>query len=108
MFRWNQEQKTRKDVEERLAAYSKKAEFDADVLRKQIHDLKQRLEATTSTILSLETRIRELSKTDTNIPQLLSQVRRAAEEELRKHESDIEQKYSKNVILQYKLHFFVF
>ncbi|CAC5362942.1 unnamed protein product [Mytilus coruscus] len=95
--RWESELQTRKDVEERFAASTKKYEFDNNVLRQHVADLKQRLEATTANILSLETRIRQLSKTDTNIPDILRQVRHAAEDELKKHQSDIESRYGKSI-----------
>ncbi|XP_063425974.1 lamin-A-like [Mytilus trossulus] len=95
--RWERELQTRKDVEEAFAASTKKYEFDNNVLRQHVADLKQRLEATTANILSLETRIRQLSKTDTNIPDILRQVRHAAEDELKKHQSDIESRYGKSI-----------
>lgn len=63
----------------------------------QQSELRQRLESATSTIFGLENRVRELSKTDSNIPDLIKQVREAAEEELQKYQAESEQQYTKNV-----------
>lgn len=87
----------RKALEGDYAAYKKKAEFDMNVLMQQLADVKQRLEATTSTIVTLESRVREGGRSDTNIQELLRKVRLAAEDELKKHQSATDAKYSKSV-----------
>lgn len=97
LFRWEKEVHFRKGIEEAFGAYKKKAEFDINVLNQQLADMTQRFEATKSTIMTMETRIRESGKSETNIKDLLRQVRLAAEEELRKYQSDAELKYSKSV-----------
>ncbi|CAC5362946.1 unnamed protein product [Mytilus coruscus] len=97
MGRWEKEVHFRKGIEEAFAAYKKKSEFDINVLNQQLADMTQRFEATKSTIMTMETRIRESGKSETNIQDLLRQVRLAAEEELRKYQSDAELKYSKSI-----------
>ncbi|VDI56345.1 Hypothetical predicted protein [Mytilus galloprovincialis] len=97
MGRWEKEVHFRKGIEEAFGAYKKKAEFDINVLNQQLADMTQRFEATKSTIMTMETRIRESGKSETNIKDLLRQVRLAAEEELRKYQSDAELKYSKSI-----------
>lgn len=96
--RWEKEQQIRKDIEEKFAAYVKKAEFDNNILRQQLSDLKQRLDTSTTTIVSLESKIREQNKSDTDIPQLLRQVRLAAEEDMKKHQAETERKHNDSVI----------
>lgn len=96
--RWEKEQQIRKDIEEKFAAYAKKAEFDNNILRQQLSDLKQRLDTSTTTIVSLESKIREQNKSDTDIPQLLRQVRLAAEEDMKKHQAETERKHNDSVI----------
>ncbi|VDI08766.1 Hypothetical predicted protein [Mytilus galloprovincialis] len=95
--RWEKEQQIRKDIEEKFAAYAKKAEFDNNILRQQLSDLKQRLDTSTTTIVSLESKIREQNKSDTDIPQLLRQVRLAAEEDMRKHQAETERKHNDSI-----------
>ncbi|XP_052066739.1 uncharacterized protein LOC127706276 isoform X3 [Mytilus californianus] len=95
--RWEKEQLLRQEVEEKLHACFKKSEFDHQVQNEQQSELRQRLESATSTIFGLENRVRELSKTDSNIPDLIKQVREAAEEELQKYQAESEQQYTRNI-----------
>lgn len=103
VLRWEKEVQTRKSIEGDFAAYKKKADFDMNVLMQQLAEMKQRLEATTSTILTLESRVREGGRSDTNIQELLRKVRLAAEDELKKHQSATDAKYSKSVIFLFLL-----
>ena len=95
--RWEKEQLLRQEVEERLHAFHHKIEFDQQVQNEQQTDLRQRLESATATIFGLENRVKELSKTDANIPELLKQVRESAEIELQKYQSESEQQYTRNI-----------
>ncbi|XP_063398619.1 uncharacterized protein LOC134683324 isoform X3 [Mytilus trossulus] len=95
--RWEKEQLLRQELEEKLHACFKKSEFDHQVQNEQQSELRQRLESATSTIFGLENRVRELSKTDSNIPDLIKQVREAAEEELQKYQAESEQQYTRNI-----------
>ena len=97
IIRWEKEQLLRQEVEERLHAFHHKIEFDQQVQNEQHTELRQRLESATATIFGLENRVKELSKTDANIPELLKQVREAAEIELQKYQSESEQQYTRNV-----------
>ncbi|KAJ8299332.1 hypothetical protein KUTeg_023392 [Tegillarca granosa] len=63
----------------------------------QTIELRERLENSTATILSLEARVRDANKVDTSIPELLKQVREAAEEELRKYQAESEEQYNRNI-----------
>lgn len=95
--RLEQEQSLKKEIEENFIAFKKKVEFDQKVQLEQQSELRQRLEMSTSTIFELESKIKQLGKTDTNIPELLKQVREAAEVELRKYQSESEQQISKSM-----------
>jgi hypothetical protein len=97
VLRLEQEQSLKKEIEENFIAFKKKVEFDQKVQLEQQSELRQRLEMSTSTIFGLESKIKQLGKTDTNIPELLKQVREAAEVELRKYQSESEQQISKSV-----------
>lgn len=95
--RFEKELLLRKEIEEKMIALQKKVEFDQRVQNEQQSELRQRLETSNSTIVSLEARVRELSKTDTNVPELLRQVREAAEMELKKYQAQSEEQYNKNI-----------
>lgn len=95
--RLDKEQAMRREVEEQFLAFQKKVEFDQKVQAEQQAELRQRLETSNSTIFGLESKIRALGKTDTNVPELLKQVREAAEAELRKYQSESEQQHTKNM-----------
>lgn len=97
IIRLDKEQAMRREVEEQFLAFQKKVEFDQKVQAEQQAELRQRLETSNSTIFGLESKIRALGKTDTNVPELLKQVREAAEAELRKYQSESEQQHTKNV-----------
>lgn len=72
-------------------------QFAEQVNSQQAIELRERLENSTATILSLEARVRDANKVDTSIPELLKQVREAAEEELRKYQLESEEQYNRNV-----------
>jgi hypothetical protein len=59
--------------------------------------MKDRLDVASNTILSLEVKIRELSKTDNNLAENLRRVRDAAEAELRKYKEESEMEFNRNV-----------
>lgn len=90
-----------------MHAFHHKIEFDQQVQNEQQTELRQRLESATATIFGLENRVKELSKTDANIPELLKQVREAAEIELQKYQSESEQQYTRNVSILFYLFLFI-
>ena len=95
--RLEKEQLARQDAEERLRQALKKVEFNDQVANQQITELKQRLQTSTNTILMLEERIGELSKSDNSVADILQQVRSSAEAELQKYQTQAEEVYSRNV-----------
>ena len=72
-------------------------EFNEQVHSQQIAELRERLEQSAATIISLESRVRDLTKTDMSIPEVLQQVRESSEIELRRYQMESEENYSRNV-----------
>ena len=72
-------------------------EFNEQVQAQQIAELRERLEQSAATIISLEARVRDLTKTDMSIPQVLQQVRDSSEMELRRYQIESEETYNRNV-----------
>ena len=87
----------RQEAEEKAHQISQKRDFESQVYNQQIRELRDRLETATGTILSLETRIRQYSKSDTSVSGLLQQVRESAEEEMLRFKMESEENYARNV-----------
>lgn len=87
----------RQEAEEKAHQISQKLDFESQVYNQQIRELRDRLETATGTILSLETRIRQYSKSDTSVSGLLQQVRESAEEEMLRFKMESEENYARNV-----------
>ncbi|KAK3576197.1 hypothetical protein CHS0354_016020 [Potamilus streckersoni] len=105
LVRENQELKRRyeketlmlKDSEDRLQQIKKKMEFDEQVHSQQILELQDRLENSSATVISLESRLRDLSRTDDAIPEILKQVREASDLELKRFRIESEEQYNRNI-----------
>lgn len=87
----------RQEAEEKAHQTSQKMDFENQVYNQQIKELRERLETASATILSLETRIRQYSKSDTSVSGLLQQVRESAEEEMMRFKIESEENYARNV-----------
>ena len=96
----------RQEADDRYNQLVKKCEFDGQVHHQESSELRERLNTSTATMISMESKIRELSKMDTSVPELLRQVREAAETELKQYKAESENHYSRNV-RQHKLLFFL-
>ncbi|XP_074661940.1 lamin-A-like isoform X2 [Tubulanus polymorphus] len=96
--RYDHEQKLRQDLDDQLHQLHKKVEFDSAVRDKAADEMKGRLELSTNTILNLESRLREVSKTDGNIGDKLQQIRKAAEDEILKYRTELEENFNRTVI----------
>ncbi|XP_078333250.1 lamin-B2.L-like isoform X7 [Crassostrea virginica] len=95
--RYEKEQLMRQEAEEKAHQISQKLDFESQVYNQQIRELRDRLETATGTILSLETRIRQYSKSDTSVSGLLQQVRESAEEEMMRFKMESEENYARNI-----------
>ena len=87
----------RQEAENRIQQLMQKADFNEKVSSEQIGELNSRIESSAATILSLEAKIRDLSKTDVSVSELLKQVRDTAEADLRKFQIESEEQYNRNV-----------
>ena len=87
----------RTEADDRCHTLTKKMEFNEQVQAQQIAELKERLEQSAATVISLESRVRDLTKTDMSIPQVLQQVRDSSEIELRRYQIESEETYNRNV-----------
>ncbi|KAK3102723.1 hypothetical protein FSP39_013445 [Pinctada imbricata] len=95
--RCEKEQLAWQEADERAHQLTKKLELSEQVHQQQVAELRERLENSTASVLTLEGRVRDLSKTDNSMPELMKQVREAAEEELRKYQSESEEVYNRNI-----------
>lgn len=95
--RYEKEQLMRQEAEEKAHQTSQKMDFENQVYNQQIKELRERLETASATILSLETRIRQYSKSDTSVSGLLQQVRESAEEEMMRFKIESEENYARNI-----------
>ncbi|XP_052684959.1 uncharacterized protein LOC128164887 isoform X7 [Crassostrea angulata] len=95
--RYEKEQLMRQEAEEKAHLTSQKMDFENQVYNQQIKELRERLETASATILSLETRIRQYSKSDTSVSGLLQQVRESAEEEMMRFKIESEENYARNI-----------
>lgn len=97
LLRYEKEQLMRQEAEDKAHQISQKMDFENQVYNQQIKELRERLETASATILSLETRIRQYSKSDTSVSGLLQQVRESAEEEMMRFKIESEENYARNV-----------
>ena len=74
-----------------------KMDFNDKVNGEHIAELHQRIESSAVTILSLESKVRDLSKTDVSVSERLKQVRDTAEGELKKFQIESDEQYNRNV-----------
>lgn len=95
--RYEKEQLMRQEAEDKAHQISQKMDFENQVYNQQIKELRERLETASATILSLETRIRQYSKSDTSVSGLLQQVRESAEEEMMRFKIESEENYARNI-----------
>ncbi|XP_021368992.1 uncharacterized protein LOC110460435 isoform X3 [Mizuhopecten yessoensis] len=95
--RYEKEQLVRQECEDKMSQLIKKIEFNEQVFNQQLNEARERLNISTATILSLEGRVRDLSKTDTTVPEMIRQVREAAEEELSQYKLNSENEFARNL-----------
>ena len=75
----------------------KKLEFNDQVCNQQLKDLNERNNTATATIMALETKVRELIKSDSSISEMLKQVREVAENELNRYKMESEAQQFRDV-----------
>ena len=97
LYRQEQEALLRAEAEDRCHTLVKKLEFNDEVHTQQVNELRERLEQSQATIISLELRLNEASKNDSAIPDILKQVREQAEMELKRYQLESNETYSRNV-----------
>ena len=97
IFRQEQESLLRTEADDHCHSLTKKMEFNDQVHAQQIAELRERLEQSAATVISLESCVRDLTKTDMSIPQVLQQVRDNSEMELRRYQMESEEQYNRNV-----------
>ncbi|KAL8614233.1 hypothetical protein ACOMHN_026450 [Nucella lapillus] len=95
--RYEHEQVARQESENRIQQLMQKSDFNEKVCAKRMGEMNSRMEMSAATILSLEGKVRELSKADISVSDLLKQVRDTAEAELRKYQMESEEQYNKNL-----------
>ncbi|XP_067654932.1 lamin-B2-like isoform X2 [Haliotis asinina] len=95
--RYEVEQVARQEAEDRVQQLMKKLEFNDQVNAQQVIELRNRVESSTGTILSLEAKVRELSKSDSSMGDLLKTVREASEAEFKKYQMESDAEYSRNI-----------
>jgi hypothetical protein len=100
--RYEHEEVSRQEAENRVQHLMQKAEFDDKVHQEQVAELHSRIETAAATIISLESKVRDLSKTDVSVSEMLKQVRDTAETELRKFQWESDEQYNRNVSAQFK------
>ncbi|KAK7481494.1 hypothetical protein BaRGS_00027256 [Batillaria attramentaria] len=95
--RYNHEQMARQEAENKIQQLMQKMDFDNKVYAEHSAELQSRIESSAATILSLEAKVRDLSKTDVSVSEMLKQVRETAEAELRKFQLESEEQYNRNL-----------
>ncbi|KAI8780563.1 lamin-B2 isoform X1, partial [Biomphalaria glabrata] len=95
--RYDYEKIARQEAEDKLQQNRKKVEFSEQVYKQQITDYQTRLDTATSTILSLEANVRDLSISDLSVADLLKQIRDTSELEMRKYQMESEEMFSRNL-----------
>jgi len=95
--RYDHEQVSRQQAEGRSEQMLKKLEFSEQVHKQQVADYQNRLDSASASILTLESKVRDLSTADTTAAEMLKQVRDTAEAELKKFQIESEEQYSRNL-----------
>ena len=95
--RYEHEQVAHQEAENRIQQLMQKADFNEKVCAERVGELNSRIESAAATILSLEAKVRDLSKTDVSVSELLKQVRDTAEAELRQFRIESDEQYNRNV-----------
>ncbi|XP_076450822.1 uncharacterized protein LOC143286862 isoform X2 [Babylonia areolata] len=95
--RYEHEQVARQEAENKIQQLMQKYEFNDKVNNERVGELNTRIESSAATILSLEAKIRDLSKADISVSELLKQVRDSAEAELKKFQIESEEQYNRNL-----------
>ncbi|XP_076470987.1 uncharacterized protein LOC143300933 isoform X2 [Babylonia areolata] len=95
--RYEHEQVARQEAETRIQQLMEKSSFNEKVSAQRVGELTSRIDVSAATILSLEAKIRDLSKADISVSEMLKQVRDAAEAELKKYQVESDEQYNKNL-----------
>ncbi|CAH1786270.1 unnamed protein product [Owenia fusiformis] len=96
-YRYEAEQRQRLDAEDRCHHLKQKIDFDTNMHAKEIQELKDRLNQSATTILHLESKIRQLSVPDTTTPEVIQRVRDTAEAEIRRYQTESEEVFNRNM-----------
>ncbi|XP_072047809.1 lamin-B2.L-like [Amphiura filiformis] len=95
--RLDQETALKHQAQDEKQALQNKADFQQQVHDQETKENKNRLEDKTNLILALEAKIRELSKPDNTLHDMLNNVREAAAAELQKFKDEAEEAYHNNL-----------
>ncbi|XP_052799852.1 uncharacterized protein LOC128231279 isoform X3 [Mya arenaria] len=95
--RQGQEALLRKEAEDKCHTLVKKIEFNEQVHTQEMAEMRERLEQSQATIISLESRINQSTKNDLAIPDVMKQVREQAEIEFKRYQMESEETYSRNI-----------
>ncbi|KAL8614242.1 hypothetical protein ACOMHN_026459 [Nucella lapillus] len=95
--RYEHEQIARQEAENKVQQMIQKSDFNDKVNGERVGELSSRVQSSSATILSLEAKVRDLSKADVSVSDLLKQVRDSAEAELRKFQLETEEHYNRNL-----------
>ncbi|XP_070199306.1 uncharacterized protein [Littorina saxatilis] len=95
--RYESEEVARLEDENKIQQLVKKMEFDDKVNAERVAELQARIESSAALILSLEAKVRDLSRTDMSVSELLKQVRDSADTELRKFQYESDDQYNRNL-----------
>ncbi|XP_050410944.1 uncharacterized protein LOC126825380 isoform X2 [Patella vulgata] len=95
--RFEHEELARLEDQEKVQQLIQKIEFNDQVHTEQARELQERLESSADTILKLEAKIRDLGKSDTNVSEVLKQVREASDVELRKYQVESEEQQTRTM-----------
>ena len=78
-------------------------QFSFGIIKFNIIFIQNRLDSASASILTLESKVRDLSTADTTAAEMLKQVRDTAEAELKKFQIESEEQYSRNVCISFFL-----
>lgn len=97
LYRAEQESLLRTEADDRCHSLRKKLEFTEQVHAQQVAELRERMEQSQATVISLESRLGVIAKNDVAIPDILKQVREQAQFELKRYQVESEENYNRNV-----------
>ncbi|KAL4224796.1 Intermediate filament tail domain-containing protein [Mactra antiquata] len=95
--RAEQESLLRTEADDRCHSLTKKLEFNEQVHAQQLAEIKERLEQSQCTVISLESRLGQMAKNDVAIPDILKQVREQAQFEFKRYQMESEENYNRNL-----------